>query len=240
MAGPRRGVRVLALRLLLVFLKSLSDSIHRIVTWKIIHNRQGKRLANQGTRLAYTHPVRPFVLLFLLSTVGLALFASEARSEGLAPSKKTFYYRTPGGSIGSARIIRHYRVPVVHPDAKIDSRLDPRLCRAATIAEERANARSKNRCWRYVKEALVASGVIDSYPKTNYAWQAGDELEREYGFTRLPVHDQFAAPIGAVLVFGHGSESHVVIRTKKGFASDYWTKNRCKYPLVAVYGKFSS
>jgi hypothetical protein len=91
-----------------------------------------------------------------------------------------------------------------------------------------------------VKEALVASGVIDSYPKTNYASEAGEELVRNYGFIRLPVRDQFAAPIGAVLIFGDGSRSHVVIRTKKGFASDYWTKNRCKYPLVAVYGKFSS
>jgi hypothetical protein len=191
--------------------------------------------------LAYTHGVRRFVLLFLICGFGLALSTAEVWSEGLAPSKTKFYYRTPEGSTGSARIIHHYwRVPVVHPDARIDSRLDPRLCRAATIAEERANARSKARCWRYVKEALVASGVIDSYPKTNYASEAGEELVRNYGFRRLPVRDQFAAPIGAVLVFSDGSRSHVVIRTKKGFASDYWTKNRCKYPLVAVYGKFSS
>jgi hypothetical protein len=43
-----------------------------------------------------------------------------------------------------------------------------------------------------------------------------------------------------VLVFGHGATGHAVIRTKTGFVSDYWTSNRCKYPLVAVYGKFSS
>ncbi len=86
--------------------------------------------------------------------------------------------------------------------------------------------------------SAVASGVIDTYPKSNYAWQAGEELERDFGFTRLPIHDQFAAPIGSVLVFGSGPESHVVIRTKNGFASDYWTKNRCKYPLVAVYAKY--
>ena len=36
------------------------------------------------------------------------------------------------------------------------------------------------------------------------------------------------------------TEGHVVIRTKTGFVSDYWTSNRCKYPLVAVYGKFRS
>ncbi len=185
--------------------------------------------------------MRRFILLVFLGGFGLTLSAIEVRSEGLASSKSRFYYQTPSGTTASARIIRHYwSVPIVHPDARVDARLDPRLRRAATIAQERANARSKARCWRSVKEALVASGVIDSYPKTNCASQAGEELVRSYGFKRLPVHDQFAAPIGSVLVFGHGSEGHVVIRTRTGFASDYWTKNRCKYPLVAVYGKFSS
>ena len=185
--------------------------------------------------------MRRFILLVFLCGFGLALSAIEGRSEGLASSKSRFYYQTPSGTTDSARIIRHYwTVPIIHPDARVDSRLDPRLRRAATIAQERANARSRARCWRYVKEALVASGVINSYPKSNYAAEAGEELVRNYGFKRLPVRDQFAAPIGAVLVFGHGSEGHVVIRTKTGFVSDYWTKNRCKYPLVAVYGKFSS
>jgi hypothetical protein len=185
--------------------------------------------------------VRRLLLLVFLCGFGLTLSAIQARSEGLASSRSRFYYQTPQGFTGSARILRHYwSVPIVHPDASIDSRLDPRLRRAATIAQERANARSKSRCWRSVKEALVASGVINSYPKTNYASQAGEELVRSYGFKRLPVRDQFAAPLGSVLVFGHGSTGHVVIRTKTGFVSDYWTKNRCKYPLVAVYGKFSS
>jgi hypothetical protein len=165
----------------------------------------------------------------------------DVQSAGLAPSRSRFYYSNFDGSVGSARITRHYwNVPVTHPDGTVDSRLDPRLRRAATIAQERANARSRSRCWQYVKQALVASGVINSYPKTNYASQAGEELVRNYGFKRLPVRDQFAAPIGSVLVFGHGASGHVVIRTRDGFVSDYWTKNRCKYPLVAVYGKFSS
>ena len=170
----------------------------------------------------------------------LALTAREVRSEGLVTSRSDFYYRTPSGSTGSARIIRHYwHVPIVHADATVDSRFDPRLRRAATIAQERANARSVARCWRYVKEALVASGVINSYPKTNYASQAGEELVRDFGFKRLPVRDQFAAPVGSVLVFGGGA-GHVEIRTKEGFVSDYMTKNRCRFPLLAVYGKFSS
>jgi hypothetical protein len=158
--------------------------------------------------------VRRLLLFVFLGGFGLTLSAIEARSEGLAASRSRFYYQTPQGFTGSARIIHHYwSMPIVHPDASVDSRLDPRLRRAATI---------------------------NSYPKTNYASEAGEELVRSYGFKRLPVHDQFAAPLGSVLVFGHGSAGHVVIRTKTGFVSDYWTKNRCKYPLVAVYGKFSS
>lgn len=181
-----------------------------------------------------------FFFLVFLSCCALLTTTINGRSEGLAKSRTRFYYSNFDGSVGSARIVRRYWTPVVHPTAQIDDRLDPRLRKAASIAQERANARSKSRCWQYVKTALVESGVIDSYPKTNYATQAGDELVRDYGFKRLPIHDQFAAPLGSVLVFGHGTEGHVVIRTKDGFVSDYWTKNRCKYPLVAVYGKFSS
>jgi hypothetical protein len=184
--------------------------------------------------------VQRFFFLAFLSLVGLLSTTISARSEGLAKSRTRFYYSNFDGSVGSARIVRHYWVPVVHPDAPVDTRLDPRLRKAASIAQERANARSKSRCWQYVKTALMESGVINSYPKSNYATEAGEELVRNYGFKKLPIHDQFAAPIGAVLVFGHGTQGHVVIRTKTGFVSDYWTSNRCKYPLVAVYGKFSS
>ena len=182
-----------------------------------------------------------YFLLAFVSVCALLSTTVDVRSEGLTNSRTRFYYNNYDGSIGSARIMRHYYgIPVVHPDATVDSRLDPRLRRAASIAQERANARSRSRCWQYVKQALLDSGVISSYPKTNYASQAGDELVQNYGFKRLPIRDQFAAPIGSVLVFGHGAEGHVVIRTKSGFVSDYWTKNRCKYPLVAVYGKFST
>ena len=181
-----------------------------------------------------------FFFLVFLSGCALLSTTIDVRSEGLAKSRTRFYYNNFDGSVGSARIMRRYWIPVTYPDAAIDDRLDPRLRRAATIAQERANARSKARCWEYVKTALVESGVIDSYPKTPYATQAGDELVRNYGFKRLPIRDQFAAPVGSVLVFGRGTEGHVSIRTKTGFVSDYLTKNRCKYPLVAVYGKFSS
>ena len=180
----------------------------------------------------------PVVFLFACC---VAIAVPEVRSAGLSDSKSRFVYKDRAGKVISARIIRWYwKKPIVHPLARVDPRLDPKLMRAATIAEERANAQSRSRCWHYVKEALVAAGAVDSYPKTAYAAEAGQELVRDYGFRQLAVHDPYAAPIGAVLVYGNKYRGHVEIRTRNGFVSDYESKNRCFYPLVAVYGKFSS
>ncbi len=167
--------------------------------------------------------------------------AGNLQAEGLVTSRTHFYYRGPAGGITSARIIRHY-YRVTHPNAAIDSQLNPLLTRAVSIAEERAHARTKGRCWQYVKEALVTAHVVSSYPKTIYACQAGEELVRNFGFKKLPIHDPYAAPVGAVIVYGHGASGagHVELRTKTGFVSDYRSKNKCYYPLLAVYGKFSA
>lgn len=136
-------------------------------------------------------------------------------------STEKFVYRDASGRVTSVRIIRHYWTkPIVHPFAKIDRRLDPKLTQAATFAEERANGHSQAQCWHYVKHALFSAGVISSYPKTAFAAEAGDELMHSYGFKRLPNHDPYAAPVGAVLVYGDRNHGHVEIRTKDGFVSD--------------------
>ena len=125
----------------------------------------------------------------------------------------------------------------VGPLAKIDPKLNPALARAATIAQDRAYAHSKSRCWRYVKEALLAAGAVDSYPKTALAKEAGAELVQSYGFKRLPVTDPYAAPIGAVLVYGGKGAGHVEIRNKAGFVSDFRAPTPSKRKLIGVYAK---
>ncbi len=180
---------------------------------------------------------RIFPLLLLSLLLGLAQGTNAA---GLKPSKSRFYYEVRPGQIRSAHIIRTYRrVPVVRPPARVDRSIDPRLFKAATIAQERANARTKARCWQYVKQALLAAGVVDYYPKTNYAYQAATELVQKHGFKKLSVRDPYSAPLGSVLVYGKGSggAGHVEIRTRNGFVSDYKSKWRCKYPLIGVYAK---
>ena len=183
--------------------------------------------------------MRRFFVLAVISGAALTLSTSIGRAEGLEQSMKKFVYRDSTGTVTAVKIIRQYwSKPIVHPFAKIDPRLDPKLTRAATLAQERANAHSQASCWHYVKHALFSAGVISSYPKTVNAAQAGDELMRSYGFRRLPIRDPYKAPVGAVLVYRSGSRGHVEIRTKDGFVSDYQSKFCCGYPLIAVYGKF--
>jgi hypothetical protein len=168
-----------------------------------------------------------------------ALTAIPVQAAVCSSSSSQFSYRDPAGRTESVSVIsQYYPKQILHPFAKIDRRLDPKLMRAASLAEERANAHSKERCWHYVKEALLASGVISSYPKTAYAKEAGDELVRNYGFKRLSVYDPYAAPVGAVLVYGASSAAgHVEIRTKEGFVSDFRSKTPSPRPLIGVYAK---
>jgi hypothetical protein len=191
---------------------------------------------------AIRRSVRGLKRFIFLSCAGATVMAANhASAVGFTDSGPRFYYNDPYGRPSSARIVRHYwRVPIVHPYAHVDSRIGPKSMRAASIAEERANARSKGLCWHYVKTALVAAGVLNSYPKTAYAAEAGAELMQSYGFTRLSVRDPYSAPVGSVLVYGNRNRGHVEIRTRDGFVSDYHSKNRCFYPLVAVYAKLSS
>ncbi|MDQ2919955.1 MAG: hypothetical protein M3R10_08785, partial [Verrucomicrobiota bacterium] len=66
------------------------------------------------------------IFLTLLSVCGILGSIASARADGLVSSHHRFYYRSTTGGVSSARIIRHYFVPVIHPDAAIDPRIDPR------------------------------------------------------------------------------------------------------------------
>lgn len=150
-----------------------------------------------------------------------------------------FSFKSPQGKKESVPVISdYYPKRIVYPYAKVDRRIDNRLVQAASLAQERAHAHSRSRCWHYVKDALLASGVIDSRPKTDLARDAASELVNSYGFKRLSITDPFAAPVGSVLVYGTSrSVGHVEIRTKDGFVSDFRSPTPSKRPLMGVYAK---
>jgi hypothetical protein len=165
---------------------------------------------------------------------------SAAHSKSHKRAKGHFVYKDKKtGRLASADVIdRYHGGRIVYPLAKVDPRLDKRMVRAASIAQERARAHSKSRCWHYVKDALLASGAVHSRPTTVYAKQAGDELVRSYGFKRLPIRDPYQAPVGAVLVYGaRRAAGHVEIRTKSGFVSDFRSRTPSKRRLIGVYAK---
>jgi hypothetical protein len=202
---------------------------------EIVKNRlrMGRIRSIRGGFMRKTTLLFAFIFIF-----GAALSAFAAKTESLT-FKPQFVFKDRNGKTVSAPIVDEYqKKKLVYPAAKVDPRLNPKLMQAATIAQERAHAHSKSRCWHYVKEALLASGVIEGRPKTALAKQAGDELVRDYGFKKLPIRDPFAAPIGSVLVYNaRGAAGHVEIRTKTGFVSDFRSPTPSKRPLIGVYAK---
>ena len=150
-----------------------------------------------------------------------------------------FSFKTSEGKKESVPVVsQYYPKQIVYPFGRVDRHIDGRLMQAASIAEERAHAHSRSMCWHYVKEALLASHVIDSRPKTELARDAASELVSNYGFKKLSVTDPFAAPVGSVLVYGTSrSVGHVELRTRNGFVSDFRSPTPSRRPLLGVYAK---
>src|SRR5438046_9570098 len=119
-----------------------------------------------------------------------------------APNPK-FAYTDSSGKKQSVEVVdKYYPKKIVEPFAKVDANIDPKLRRAATIAEERAHAHSLSKCWHFVKEALVAAGVVTSRPQTTMAKQAGQELVTSSGLKKIPVSNPYEATVRSALVHG--------------------------------------
>jgi len=189
-----------------------------------IKKKPARATASESARVLVSEPVRPIEKPFRSETT-----QSVAR----------YTYNTPQGKKESIPVItQYYPKQIVYPLAKIDRHIDSKLMQAATIAEERAHAHSRSRCWHYVKDALLASGAIDSRPKTELARDAAQELVSNYGFKKLSVSDPFSAPVGSVLVYGTSrTVGHVELRTRDGFVSDFRSKTPSRRPLLGVYAK---
>lgn len=182
---------------------------------------------------------RSLISLFVVITAVPLLSVEGAPAQTVESAQSKFVYKDAHGKALSAPIVtRYYPKKIQHPLAKVDRTINPKLMHAATIAAERAHAHSRSMCWHYVKEALLASGAVSSYPKTVYAKEAGRELVDSYGFKKLSVRDPFKAPVGAVLVYGgNRAAGHVEIRTRDGFVSDYKSRVPSPRRLVGVYAK---
>ena len=181
-------------------------------------------IAKDSARMLVAEPVRPM---------------NQPTVSTTAKPVSRFSFKSAEGKKESVPVIsQYYPKQIVYPFGRVDRHIDGRLMQAASIAQERAHAHSRSRCWHYVKEALLASGAIDSRPKTELARDAAQELVSNYGFKRLSVTDPFSAPVGSVLVYGTSrSVGHVEIRTREGFVSDFRSPTPSRRPLLGVYAK---
>jgi hypothetical protein len=193
-------------------------------TVSVITKKPAQVIAKDSARTFAIEPVRPM-----------------NQQSASAPTRPAFHFnfKTPEGKTESAPVVtQYYPKRIVYPFAKIDRHIDRRLMQAATIAQERAHAHSRSMCWHYVKEALLASGVINSRPQSELARDAAQDLVSNYGFKRLSVTDPFSAPVGSVLVYGTSrTVGHVELRTQDGFVSDFVSKTPSRRPLLGVYAK---
>jgi hypothetical protein len=182
--------------------------------------------------------MRKITPYLILSLVCVTLSPRPAAALNFSAPKPKFDYTDASGKKQAVEIVDKYYPKKMTQPFRNDPKIDPKLRRAATIAEERARAHSLSKCWRYVKEALVAAGVVKSRPQTPLAKQAGQELVNNYGFKKLPVTDPYHAPVGAVLVYGaKRAAGHVEIRTENGFVSDFRSKTPSRRPLLGVFAK---
>jgi hypothetical protein len=199
-----------------------------------------KKSLAQGSKMIDSTPLfmPKIVPLFVIGICCAAFCPRPAAALGFSALNSEFAYKDASGKKQAAEIVdKCYPKKIVQPFAG-DSKIDPKLRRAATIAQERAHAHSLSKCWHYVKEALVAAGVVRSRPSTLLAKQAGQELVNSYGFKKLPVSDPYQAPVGAVLVYGaNNAAGHVEIRTEDGFVSDFRSKTPSRRPLIGVFAK---
>jgi hypothetical protein len=120
---------------------------------------------------------------------------------------------------------------------QIAGNFDRKLLAASRIAVNNARRHSTRSCWRYVKSALLKAEVVDSYPRTTYAKQAGRELENDFGFVKTGIRTPESAPIGSVLVYGGRGAGHVEIRAAEGYVSDFVSPKPSPRPLIGVYVK---
>lgn len=143
---------------------------------------------------------------------------------------------------GNGRLQASNPAPVYAREATVSPGVSADLRLAAAFCQLRALSTGQQKlCWKRVKEALVQAGAVSSYPKTPYAYQAGDELVARYGFRKIEISNPYDAPLGAVLVYKDNGEvngwGHAEIRTLHGFVSDYVSRGCCKFRLTGVYIK---
>src|SRR5207245_9221047 len=107
--------------------------------------------------------ITPYLILGLCC---VAFCPRPAAALNFSAPKPKFGYRDASGKKQSIEVVdKYYPKKIVHPFGN-DSNIDPKLRRAATIAEERVRAHSLSTCWLYVIVAVVDDVVLYFRPES--------------------------------------------------------------------------
>ena len=79
--------------------------------------------------------------------------------------------------------------------------------------------------------------MVENRPVTVWARQAARSLSSKYGFKKLATRNPYAAPVGAVIVYGGQDAGHVELRTENGFVSDFISRSPYPRPVLGIYVK---
>ena len=109
----------------------------------------------------------------------------------------------------------------------------------------RGQSRDGAHCWAGVKTSLMKTGLVDKYPETVHAYQAGSDLERN-GFSRLNITDPREAPNGSVIVYGRTpthTSGHIEIKSTDRSGNTKWVSDVSRnnpsssMPITGIYVK---
>jgi hypothetical protein len=126
----------------------------------------------------------------------------------------------------------------------------PKVQNMIRIARRTSHASSRRLCYKYVKQDLLGSGMIGSYPPGRFAKKAVGDLEAQ-GMVNLLDYPQYKSvigqdpskvPKGAVIVYSTGEKSeagHIEIKTGDGgrleYISDYHSSLNIQQSIKGQY-----
>ena len=94
--------------------------------------------------------ITPYLIVGLCC---VTFYPRPAAALNFSAPKPKFGYKDASGKKQSIEIVdKYYPKKIVQPFSN-DSKIDPKLRRAATIAEERARAHSLSKCWQYAERS---------------------------------------------------------------------------------------
>ena len=191
----------------------------------------------QGTATSYT--VQRGDTLSNIAAANGTSVAALVRDNGIANANRIFPGQTlkitsGAGPAGSSAPAGNAAGSATSTNNSGSIRPDANSIAAARYAENHVLSSSSGYCYRYVKQALQATGAVNDYIPGVAAKDAGPALEAR-GFVNVlqqpgnNIRSAYDAPVGAVLVYGpapgatdrNARYGHIELRTEKGFASDY-------------------